>query len=141
MLANQRKEIINQQLKMQNSVTVAELVKLLNVSTETVRRDLEDMENRHLLVRVHGGAIPVKRMSHLDSIEVRTVSNIQLKEQIARKALDYVHDGDVIAIDSGSTASVFAEALKERCYDSLSVITYSSEVFSILSDCPNYDLA
>lgn len=138
MLADQRKQIILEQIDLNHSVTVAKLVELLSVSTETVRRDLEDLENNNLLTRVHGGAVSVKRRYRFDDMDVRTTSNMELKEQIARKALEYVKDGDTIAIDSGSTAAVFAMALKTRRFDSLSVITYSSEVFSILSDCENY---
>lgn len=138
MLANQRKQIIKEQLKLHHSVTVAELVELLHVSTETIRRDLEDMENNNLLTRVHGGAVSIKRMYHFEDIDIRIASNMKLKEQIAKTALNYIQDGDTIAIDSGSTASVFAMALKSRNFESLSVVTYSSDVFSILSDCPNY---
>ena len=45
MLADQRKQIILDQVNLNHSVTVARLVELLGVSTETVRRDLEDLEN------------------------------------------------------------------------------------------------
>ena len=138
MLADQRKQIILDQVNLNHSVTVARLVELLSVSTETVRRDLEDLENNNLLTRVHGGAVSVKKRYQFDDMNVRTTSNMELKKQIARKALEYVNDGDTIAIDSGSTASVFAMALKARAFDSLSIITYSSEVFSILSGCENY---
>lgn len=138
MLANQRKQIILNQIQTKHSVTVSELVELLHVSTETVRRDLEDLENNKLLTRVHGGAVSIKKRYHFEDVDVRVTSNIELKEQIAQKALEYVKNGDTIAIDSGSTASIFAMALKERNFDSLSIVTYSSEVFSILSDCINY---
>lgn len=138
MLADQRKQIILDKININHCVTVAELVDILHVSTETVRRDLEDMENNELLVRVHGGAVSKKRRNRFEDIGKRNTENIELKEQIAKKALDYVEEGDVIAIDSGTTASAFALALKERNFSSLSVITYSTEVFSILSACSNY---
>lgn len=138
MLADQRKQIIKNKIDLNNCVTVSELVDILHVSTETVRRDLEDMENNKLLTRVHGGAVSIRRSSKFRDVGKRTTENMELKEQIAKTALSYVKDGDVIAIDSGSTASVFAMALKERNFSSLSVVTYSTEVFSILSDCPGY---
>lgn len=138
MLADQRKQIIQEQIQLKHSVTVSELVKLLHVSTETIRRDLEDMENEKLLTRVHGGAISIKKTYNFENIGIRNASNIELKKQIAQKALEFVNDGDTLAIDSGSTASIFAMALKQRNFNSLSIVTYSSEVFSILSDCPNY---
>lgn len=138
MLANQRKQLILERLNMRHAVTVSELVEEFNVSTETVRRDLEAMEKENLLSRVHGGAISIKRMKNFENISIRVATNMDLKKQLSETALNYVHDGDVIAIDSGSTASAFALALKERQYKSLSVITYSSEVFSILSECYDY---
>ena len=61
MLADQRKQIILDQVNLNHSVTVARLVELLGVSTETVRRDLEDLENNNMLTRVHGGAVSVKK--------------------------------------------------------------------------------
>ena len=53
MLADQRKQIILDQVNLNHSVTVARLVELLGVSTETVRRDLEDHENKNKLTIVH----------------------------------------------------------------------------------------
>lgn len=140
MLANQRQQVMQEQLKIHHSVKVSELANLLHVSAETIRRDLEDMEKRNLLSRVHGGAVSLNRKYHLEDVNVRVTANIELKQQLSETALSYVHDGDVIAIDSGSTASIFALALKERQFDSLSIITYSSEVFSILSDCLHYKI-
>ena len=60
MLADQRKQIILDQVNLNHSVTVARLVELLGVSTETVRRDLEDLENNNMLTRVWmSGAHPI----------------------------------------------------------------------------------
>lgn len=138
MIASQRKQFIQEMLKKNQAVIVAELVDLLEVSKETIRRDLEDLENNKLLVRVHGGAVPAKRMYQYEDINARIMSNMALKKQLAETAIKYIKDGDCIAIDSGTTASVFAMELKKRQFESLSIVTYSSEVFSILSDCPNY---
>lgn len=138
MLADQRKKFIREQLNQNQAVTVSELVEQLHVSTETVRRDLEDLEKNNLLCRVHGGAVSIKKTYHFEDIDIRITCNMDLKKQISQTALKYVSDGDTIAIDSGSTASVFALALKERQFKSLSIVTFSSEVFSILADCPNY---
>ena len=67
MLADQRKQIILDQVNLNHSVTVARLVELLGVSTETVRRDLEDLENNNMLTRVHGGAVSDRKSTRLNS--------------------------------------------------------------------------
>ena len=68
MLADQRKQIILDQVNLNHSVTVARLVELLGVSTETVRRDLEDLENNNMLTRVHGGAVSVKKIYRFEDM-------------------------------------------------------------------------
>ena len=70
MLADQRKQIILDQVNLNHSVTVARLVELLGVSTETVRRDLEDLENNNMLTRVHGGAVSVKKRYRFENMDV-----------------------------------------------------------------------
>ena len=92
MLADQRKQIILDQVNLNHSVTVARLVELLGVSTETERRDLEDLENNIMLTRVRGGAVSVKKRYRFEDMDVRGTSNMELQEQIARKALEYVKD-------------------------------------------------
>jgi DeoR family fructose operon transcriptional repressor len=48
----------------EGSVDVADLARRYDVTTETIRRDLSDMQSRQLIRRVHGGAIPLERMNH-----------------------------------------------------------------------------
>ena len=55
----------------QGSVDVADLAKRYGVTTETIRRDLSDMQVRNLLRRVHGGAVPVERINHEPMVDVR----------------------------------------------------------------------
>jgi DeoR family fructose operon transcriptional repressor len=59
----------------EGSVDVAGLASRYGVTTETIRRDLSDMQSRQLLRRVHGGAVPLERMNHEPMIEAREVVN------------------------------------------------------------------
>ena len=59
----------------QGSVDVADLARRYGVSTETIRRDLSDMQDRNLLRRVHGGAVPVERINHEPMLAARDVVN------------------------------------------------------------------
>lgn len=136
MFANERKLIILELLNSKHSLTVSELMETFNVSIETVRRDLEYLEKQQLLKRVHGGAISVQKMNRFNDVEIRFTENMDQKEELCQAAMQYINEGDTIAIDSGTTAAAFARHLKIN-FQSLTVITYSSEVFAILSDKPN----
>ena len=140
MFANERQQLILDELSQRHSITVSELVERFHVSTETIRRDLETMEKQTLLKRVHGGAISILKTNRFEDVNKRTTSNVELKTELCKTALSFIEDGDVIAIDSGTTAATLALAIKKRSFHSLTVITYSSEVFTILSDCPNCEI-
>ena len=91
------------------SVDVADLARRYGVSTETIRRDLSDMQDRNLLRRVHGGAVPVERISHEPLLAARDVVNAEEKLRIATKAVEEVPERGSVIIDSGSTTQRLAE--------------------------------
>jgi DeoR family transcriptional regulator, fructose operon transcriptional repressor len=93
----------------QGSVDVADLASRYGVTTETIRRDLTDMQNRQLLRRVHGGAVPVERMNHEPMVEARDMVNAEEKLRIATAAVAEVPDRGSVIIDSGSTGQRLAE--------------------------------
>ena len=131
MLANQRQEAILQLLRENGAVTASNLVQTLNVSLETVRRDLKELESRGLLSRVHGGAVAKSDMKPFFDLDRRNSQYGAQKENLARKAVEFISEGDVIAVDGGSTAIPFTETLKSR-FTRLTVITYSYDVFKRL---------
>jgi DeoR family fructose operon transcriptional repressor len=92
----------------QGSVDVADLARRYGVTTETIRRDLSDMQSRNLLRRVHGGAVPVERISHEPMLAAREVVNAEEKLRIATKAVDEVPERGSVIIDSGSTTQGLA---------------------------------
>lgn len=91
------------------SVDVAVLAKQFNVTTETIRRDLSDLQDRQLLRRVHGGAVPFERRDHEPMIDARGVLNADEKLRIGREALREVPLHGSVIIDSGSTSQRLAE--------------------------------
>ncbi len=93
----------------QGSVDVADLARRYGVTTETIRRDLSDMQGRQLLRRVHGGAIPLERMNHQPRVEARDMVNAEEKLRIATMAVDQVPDSGSVIIDSGSTLHRLAD--------------------------------
>ena len=139
MLASQRQEKILSLLRANGAVTVADLVARMEVSLETVRRDLLSMEKAGMLKRVHGGAIPVTEMMAYQPLEQRNREQSRQKDAVARAAAALVEDGDYIAVGTGSTPMHFAQELKNR-FTRLTVVTYSLSVFEILKDVPGFQL-
>jgi DeoR family fructose operon transcriptional repressor len=93
----------------QGSVDVADLARRYGVTTETIRRDLSDMQARQLLRRVHGGAVPVERMNHEPMVEARDTVNAAEKLRIGSMAVAEVPERGSVIIDSGSTGARLAE--------------------------------
>jgi DeoR family transcriptional regulator, fructose operon transcriptional repressor len=93
----------------QGSVDVADLAGRFEVTTETIRRDLSDLQQRQLVQRVHGGAVPVERHYHEPMVDARDMQNAAEKLRIGREAIREVPDHGSVIIDSGSTGQRFAE--------------------------------
>jgi DeoR family transcriptional regulator, fructose operon transcriptional repressor len=93
----------------QGSVDVADLARRYSVTTETIRRDLSDMQERQLLRRVHGGAVPVERMNHEPAVDARDTVNADEKLRIASLAVSQVPERGSVIIDSGTTGQRLAQ--------------------------------
>ncbi|MDX6655988.1 MAG: DeoR family transcriptional regulator, fructose operon transcriptional repressor [Solirubrobacteraceae bacterium] len=93
----------------QGSVDAADLADRYGVTTETIRRDLSDMQSRQLLRRVHGGAILVEHVNHEPKVEARDMVNADEKLRIATMAVEEVPEHGSVIIDSGSTGQRLAE--------------------------------
>ncbi len=139
MLQAERRAAILRFLEESHSVTVAQLCEALQVSDMTVRRDLREMETQSLLRRVHGGAIRVARHSYEPPYTLRENHLHRTKQQIARKAIELIANGDTIALDVGTTTLEVARALHNQ--RELTVITSSLPVineivrrYSLVSD-------
>lgn len=132
MFADERRLKIIERLKEKPSVTVAELTSAFQVSLETIRRDLEFLEKEGALKRVHGGAVSIKKMPSYSRPSSRISSHYMEKKQLAMAALPLIKEGDVIALDSGTTALTLAQLVCDS-FQELTVITNSLEVFQTLS--------
>lgn len=107
----ERAELIMQQLQLQSTVKVGELSKLLHVSVDTIRRDLKAMEQEGLIKYIHGGACLPESMTPFMNFTGREIVNSDLKREASRKALSFVKEGDVIALNSGTTNTVLSQEL------------------------------
>ncbi|MEO8261685.1 MAG: DeoR/GlpR family DNA-binding transcription regulator [Pseudolysinimonas sp.] len=96
-------------------VTVAMLAERFEVSIDTVRRDLDQLDLEGLVVRTHGGAVSVSERPRNDrDLEVRLRMQTAEKEAIAAVAAELVEDGMVIMINAGTTALALARALRNH---------------------------
>ena len=141
MMARQRQSKILELLEAKGRVHTAELVKLMDVSSETIRKDLELLDSQGKLIRVHGGAMPLSKESQKNSpagyisLQTRNTQNLEQKAAIARRALELVSEGESIALDYGSTSQIMAMALRDA-FSRLTVITNSIQNALILADNP-----
>lgn len=91
------------------TVDVSSLARRFNVTTETIRRDLSDLQDRLLVRRVHGGAVPHERGDHEPMIDARDILNADEKLRIGRAAISEVPERGSVIVDSGSTGHRLAE--------------------------------
>ena len=143
MLAQQRYKRILELLNENGIVHNADLVREMKVSSETVRKDLDALEQSGKLKRVHGGAVPVsdnKRTVHTEqyiSLKTRNSSYMDEKAAIAAYAAGMIREDQVIGLDYGSTSLVMAKKLAET-FESLTVITNSIQNAMVLAECPGF---
>ena len=132
MTINHRHEQILKILSRLRAVSVAELTKRLDVSEVTIRKDLSTLEEMGQLLRSRGGAELAEDKSIRQPLAIRRREHMEQKKTIVKRAVTFIHEGDTIFIDSGSTCMLLA---KELCSMNLRVITNSLDVLSVLADC------
>ncbi|WP_026883687.1 DeoR/GlpR family DNA-binding transcription regulator [Clostridium akagii] len=139
MLAQERQETIIEIINKERAVKVSNLLKIFNVSIETVRRDLEILEKEGRLKRVYGGAV----LEKIDGSELtgtdRKTKCIDEKRELAGFATRYVREGQSIALDISTTNLEFARVFK-KTVKRLTVLTNSLEIAAELSDMDKYTI-
>jgi DeoR/GlpR family transcriptional regulator of sugar metabolism len=121
MFQDQRREKILQLLQENGSCRVLELKTLFNVSEPTIRQDLAALEKTGNITRQHGGAF-INSLS--TSPQIFTIPNRGHEEEkikIGLKAAEFVHDGDSLILDSGTTVSEMVSHLKNN--KNLNIVT------------------
>lgn len=133
-----RKKFILSTLNEQESITIEEIIKKCNVSEITIRRDLTELEEDGLLIKIRGGAIKSKIGNQLFSYDAKMNKNWQRKEKICQIASRYIENNDVIFIDCGTTLFYLTKYIKR--FESLIVITNSLPIVSELLSFQNIKL-
>lgn len=139
MLAIERRNNILEQLQNKKRVVVSELSMEFGVSEETIRRDLEKLENDGLVIKSYGGAVLNEHSIFDLPYNVRKNQQITEKQQIANLIADTIRDGEAIMLDASSTSVYIAKKLKEN-KKKLTVITNSVEVLVELYDMSEWNV-
>ncbi|HMP74903.1 MAG TPA: DeoR/GlpR family DNA-binding transcription regulator [Kiritimatiellia bacterium] len=129
MLALERQREIIALLAARGSARVAELAERFDVTEETIRRDLDKLEQDGRLTRSHGGAVAQEQREtpHWQREYVNTVE----KEAIVREAVKLISEGDTLILDASSTSWFLAKRLPEI---PLTVITNALHVSLVLAE-------
>ncbi len=135
MFALERQKIILEKLNLDGAVWVSKLSTELGVTEETIRRDLEKLENQEVLVRTHGGAVPITDSSYELSLEKRKQTNLVAKEKLAKVAAEHIMPGDTIFLDSSTTTFYIAKEIKKL--KNITVISNSLRVINELANTEN----
>lgn len=138
MYAPERHQQILATARAEGRVDVNRLAEALEVTAETVRRDLTILERHGLVRRVHGGAIPVERLGFEPGVADREGKFAGEKERIAKAALDELPDGGAVIFDAGTTTVRLAELLPTD--RELTVVTHALPVAMILATRPGITL-
>ena len=126
--SNGRRSAILQILRQNSNVSVSELSAQFGVSEVTIRKDLNLLKERNLLVRTRGGAImhEVGNQDDDTNIRFKRLAHYREKQAIGRAAADLIEEGDTIIIDSGTTA--FQVAANLHKFQNLTVLTNALNV-------------
>ena len=130
MKISQEKKIL-EILETQQYASVEELSAVLCVSTSTIRRSLEILQQKGLVTRTHGGVKINSDNNFSPSFTFRIHQNSFEKKKIALSAIKLIKNGDIIFLDGSTSAFYIAEYLKE--FENIRVITNGIDTLSLLS--------
>lgn len=137
MLASERHQLIKTLLERHGTVRTINLAAEFRVTDETIRRDLQILEQEGHLTRVHGGASSKSGRPALQSFMERSSVNTDAKLAIAEAALSYIQPGQTIAFDSSTTAHSLASQLPKQ---PIRVVTNACAILNQLMPYENIDL-
>ena len=135
MLAVERRSQIEQMIIKNKSVLVPELAKMFDVTTETIRSDLEKLEKQGVLVRTYGGATVVESQEADLEIHKRETVNFEGKQSIGRRAAEMIQDGETVFLDASTSSLHLARNLKGK--NGLTIITNAEKIVAELAECEN----
>lgn len=111
----ERQEQILEYINQTQKANTNELADKFNVSKATIRRDIDELATRGQLIKTHGGAIAVTKSLHAEiPYAYKAERNQSAKKNIGITAANYIEDGDIIILDSGSTTLEIAKNITQK---------------------------
>lgn len=135
MLKKERQAFIMRQVNLHNRALSADLINQLNVSEDTIRRDLNELADAGHLVKVHGGALS---KSYSYATQANDVYAYEQKEIIARKALNLLHDGMFVLLGGGTTVTALVRMMPDTLR--LTCLTISPAIALELTEHPSVEV-
>ncbi len=139
MLFEERANYILKKLEQENLVKTNDLVEEMNVSIDTIRRDLRKLEEEGKVTCIRGGACASEEALQYSPFFGRQIVNEDLKREAAQKALSLIHSENIIALNAGTTNSILAEELL-KLKKHITVVTNNLSVLSTLTASEYIDL-
>lgn len=136
MLTSKRKQYLIDRLQRDGQLVAKAVCEELNVSEDTIRRDLREMAKEGLLLRVHGGALPASPA--MGDFAARTHIAPEEKVAIGRAAARLVQEGQVVFVDGGTTSAQLVRHLAPGL--KATVITHSPSIAVELVAHPGIDV-
>lgn len=130
----ERRLAILKRLSHEGRASVIDLSQEFGVSEVTIRSDLQILAHQSLIVRTHGGAVPVGRIPTL-SLDVRRLQQPLEKDRIGAAAANMVGNGEAIFLDTSSTSLALARHLDN--HRDITVLTNSLALAQVLLEMPN----
>jgi len=134
LLAKPRRDRILEMIQEDGNVKVVNLSRIFKVSEVTIRQDLEKLELDGSIVREHGGAYLKSISAQVRSFTLQHRENTDKKILIAKKAAEFINDGDTVILDSGTTITELAKNLVTR--KGLTIITNALNIATMLGSEP-----
>ncbi|MDO5445092.1 MAG: DeoR/GlpR family DNA-binding transcription regulator [Eubacteriales bacterium] len=125
MLAKERQSNIEKIVKDRGSVSVQELSRDFGYSEVTIRKDLDELAQENRIIRTHGGAMMKYKTRNYTDISELSVIHLREKQMIARRAIEFIEDGDSVILDGSSTIHQLVSLINEKDYQNLTIITNS----------------
>jgi DeoR/GlpR family transcriptional regulator of sugar metabolism len=129
-----RQELILAELRVSRTIRVADLAEKFGTSTETIRRDLDELKAADRLNRTQGGATALP-MGGEPVLAEREHMYLTERRSIAERAVAFLRPNDVVMMDTGTTTLEVARAMSARLF-SLTVITNSYPAAAMLAINP-----
>ena len=135
MLKEERHQKILSEVALHSRILLTDIADDLNVSVDTIRRDVKELDQKQRLKKVHGGAVSLGFVSHNAQTEIYAIDQ---KRSIAKKAAELLKDGSVILIDGGTTCMEFVRHIPLK--KQVTCFTLSLPVVFEMMNKPNVEI-